>query len=50
MTFFQSTGFILDPDGTICLAVYSSGPIGRLSPTDVLGFVKTRRANAKTAS
>lgn len=50
MTFLQSTGFILDPDGNILLAVYSSGPIGRLSPADVLGFVKPRRANTKTVS
>ena len=50
MRFFQSTGFILDPDGNLLQAVYSSGPIGRLVPTDVLGFVKTRRANVTTPS
>jgi peroxiredoxin len=43
MTFFQSTGFVLDPDGAILLALYSSGPIGRLGPADVLGFVSRRR-------
>lgn len=42
-TFFQSTGFVLDPDGKILLALYSSGPIGRLAPADVLGFVARRR-------
>ena len=36
----QSTGFVLDRDGRILTAVYSSGAIGRLVPEDVLGFVK----------
>lgn len=36
----QSTGFILAPDGTVLLAVYSSGAIGRLVPDDVVGFVR----------
>jgi peroxiredoxin len=44
-TFFQSTGFVLDADGTIMLALYSSGPVGRLGPADVLGFVSRRRDN-----
>jgi peroxiredoxin len=43
MTFFQSTGFVVDPEGNIKLALYSSGPIGRLGPADVLGFVNRRR-------
>jgi peroxiredoxin len=38
--YLQSTGVILAPDGTVCLAVYSSGAIGRLIPDDVAGFVK----------
>ena len=42
-TFFQSTGFVLDPAGNTLLALYSSGPIGRLGPADVLGFVSRRR-------
>jgi peroxiredoxin len=42
-TFFQSTGFVLDPDGNVVLALYSSGPIGRLGPSDVLGFVGRQR-------
>ena len=51
MTFFQSTGFVLDPEGNIMLALYSSGPIGRLGPADVLGFVNRRRdQNRATAS
>jgi peroxiredoxin len=51
MTFFQSTGFVLDPDGAILLALYSSGPIGRLGPADVLGFLSRRRhKDAEVAS
>jgi peroxiredoxin len=38
--YLQSTGFILAPDGTIQLAVYSSGAIGRLVADDVVGFVR----------
>ena len=38
--YLQSTGFVLDRDGRILTAVYSSGAIGRLVPEDVLGFVK----------
>jgi hypothetical protein len=28
--FLHATGFILDPDGTIVIGVYSTGPLGRL--------------------
>jgi peroxiredoxin len=35
----QTTGFLLDPDGRILNAVYSSGPIGRLVAEDVIGMV-----------
>jgi len=38
--YLQSTGIILAPDGTVCLAVYSSGAIGRLVPDDVVGFIR----------
>ena len=51
VTFFQSTGFVLHPDGAILLALYSSGPIGRLGPADVLSFVSRHRdKNAQAAS
>ena len=36
----QSTGFVVKPDGTIAVAQYSSGPIGRLVWQDVLGLVQ----------
>ncbi|OBI18697.1 peroxiredoxin [Mycobacterium sp. E2462] len=38
--YLQSTGFILAPDGTVRLAVYSSGAIGRLVVDDVVGFLR----------
>jgi peroxiredoxin len=38
--YLQSTGFILAPDGTMRLAVYSSGAIGRLVADDVVGFIR----------
>lgn len=41
--FLQSSGFVLKPDGTVAVAVYSSDAIGRLTAPDVLGFVKYQR-------
>lgn len=38
--YLQSTGFVLDPDGAIVTAVYSSGAIGRLVADDVVGFIR----------
>jgi len=38
--YLQSTGFVLDPDGRVITAVYSSNAIGRLMPDDVVGFIK----------
>ena len=37
--YLQSTGFVLGPDGTVIVSVYSSGAIGRLVPDDVAGLV-----------
>ena len=37
--YLQTTGFLLDPDGRILNAVYSSGPIGRLVAEGVIGMV-----------
>jgi peroxiredoxin len=42
--FLQSTGFVLDPDGTVIVSVYSSGAIGRLVPEDVAGLVNYLRS------
>ena len=44
--YLQSTGFVLDPAGTVRLAVYSSGAIGRLVPEDVVGLVRHIRSVA----
>jgi peroxiredoxin len=43
----QATGFVLDPDGRIVTAVYSTRVIGRLLPDDVLGFVRYLKSSAK---
>lgn len=46
--FLHATGFILKPDGTVATAVYASGPVGRLNPTDTLRMIKYyRRVDAK---
>lgn len=42
--YLQSTGFVLDPEGRIVTAVYSSGAIGRLLPDDVYGLVSYLRS------
>ena len=45
-TYVQSTGFVLDPDGRILVAVYSSEAIGRLVADDVVGFVRYVKSHA----
>jgi peroxiredoxin len=42
----HAAGFLLSPGGTVSLAVYSSGPIGRLVWQDVLGYVQHLRAQS----
>lgn len=44
--YLQSTGFVLDPEGKIVTAVYSSGAIGRLVPEDVAGLVAYIKSKA----
>jgi peroxiredoxin len=44
--FLQSTGFVLNPAGSVVVSVYSSGAIGRLVPGDVLGLVRYLREHA----
>lgn len=36
----QATGFVINPEGRIVTAVYSTRAIGRLMPADVLNFVR----------
>ena len=43
--YVQGTGFVLDPDGRVLLALYSSGAIGRLVADDVAGFVRYVRSH-----
>lgn len=35
----QATGFVLTPDSTVFIAVYSSSAIGRLVAADVIGAI-----------
>ena len=44
--YLQSTGFVLSPEGTVLVSVYSSGAIGRLVPEDVIGMVKYVKSGA----
>ena len=44
--YLQSTGFLLDRDGRVLNAVYSSGPIGRLVADDVIGMVTYLKSKA----
>ena len=44
--YLQSTGFLLDPDGHVLNAVYSSGPIGRLVAEDVIGMATYLKSKA----
>jgi peroxiredoxin len=45
--YLQSTGFVLDPNGAIVTAVYSSGAIGRLVPDEVAGFVSYLKSKTR---
>lgn len=46
--FLQATGFVLDPEGRVVTAVYSTAAIGRLLPDDVLGLVRYIKSSAKS--
>jgi hypothetical protein len=43
----QPTGILVRPDRAIQMAVYSSGPIGRLVANDVLRLVKFYKSREK---
>ncbi len=45
--FIQPTCFLIRPDNTIEVAAYSSGPIGRFVPQDVLGLVRFYKSRAR---
>ncbi len=38
--YLQATDFVLRPDGTVAVAVYSSSAIGRLVAADTVNFLK----------
>jgi peroxiredoxin len=38
--YLQATGFVLRPEGTVAVAVYSSSAIGRLVAADTINFLK----------
>jgi peroxiredoxin len=38
--YLQSSGFVLAPNGTVRVAVYSSDAIGRLVADDVVGYIR----------
>ncbi len=38
--YLQATGFVLRPEGTVAVAVYSSGAIGRLVAADTINYLK----------
>ena len=48
--FLQSTGFVLDPAGSVVVSAYSSGAIGRLIPEDVIGLVRYLREHSPAAT
>jgi peroxiredoxin len=48
--YLQSAGFVLDPQGTVIVSVYSSGAIGRLVPEDAIGLVRYLREHATASS
>ena len=48
--YLQSTGFVLNPQGTVVVSVYSSGAIGRLVPEDVTGLVRYLRQHSARSS
>jgi peroxiredoxin len=43
--YLQPSGFVLRPDGTLEVASYSSGPIGRLKAANVLALVRYYKQN-----
>lgn len=45
-TFLHATAFLVDPDGNISNSLYSSGPIGRFTASDILRKVLFERSKA----
>ncbi len=45
-TYFQATGFVLNPAGKVAVALYSSSAVGRLNAADTLGVIKYAQQHA----
>jgi alkyl hydroperoxide reductase subunit AhpC len=39
-TYLHATGFLVNPEGTVINAVYSTGPIGRFTASEILRKVR----------
>jgi peroxiredoxin len=48
--YVESTGFVVGPDGTVLVSVYSTNAIGRLVPDDVVGFIRYVREHEQAAA
>lgn len=48
--YLHSTNFLLSPDGKVNIALYSSGPLGRLVWQDLIQAVQHRKKRAAAAS
>ena len=49
-TFLHATGFLIDPEGKINTSVYSSGPIGRFTASEILRKVEFHKFQAARAA
>lgn len=49
-TFLHATGFLIDPEGNINTSVYSSGPIGRFTASEILRKVEFHKFQAARAA
>ncbi len=46
--YLQATGFVLAPDGTVVVSVYSSGAIGRVTGEDAVGLIRYAQQHKTT--
>jgi peroxiredoxin len=44
----HATGFLLRPGGSVEVACYSTGPVGRFVAKEILGLVRFYKSRAKT--
>lgn len=45
----HATGVVVRPDGTVATACYATGPVGRLTPDDVLRVIRFWKEKAAAA-